>query len=384
MTRFVSDHWDRLQTYWSRALDKFRARAVNEINKQEYYDLLERVIEGKGVYAKAHFKTLTAENVKIAFKKTGVIPVNRDVVTSEMMAPSLESSSRGTLPVQQSSPVKVTRTEEEPALASTSPPSAPSTPSMTLFFARAAVDNPSAASASFLTSLTSPSKSTSLPPSFKPFTISPLKQTARYPELLERPPATAREQELVDVLRDYEHHDMERKKAMIAMQAGVVLAGMYTDRAHSQLQAQEEKKARKNGRRKMGDGKAKYFMGDEFIQLCIEDERLKEQGAVEKEGRRVQREAHAEELVSWKKTNDQIRERNEARKAQFEADKAVWEVEKKAEAKAEKRRPGWLKPKWIDYGPEKQMARPKKPVDDEDEEEEDGEGSGNESGMDID
>ncbi|KAJ7149854.1 hypothetical protein C8R43DRAFT_846151, partial [Mycena crocata] len=47
-TRFVSDHADRLHMYWSRALDKSRARAVNPITKEEYFDLLEHVIEGKG------------------------------------------------------------------------------------------------------------------------------------------------------------------------------------------------------------------------------------------------------------------------------------------------------------------------------------------------
>jgi hypothetical protein len=45
---FVSDHSNRLGTYWSRALDKSRARAVNPTTKAEYFDLLERVIEGEG------------------------------------------------------------------------------------------------------------------------------------------------------------------------------------------------------------------------------------------------------------------------------------------------------------------------------------------------
>jgi hypothetical protein len=34
--------------YWSRALDRSRARAVNPTTKAEYFDLLEQVIEGKG------------------------------------------------------------------------------------------------------------------------------------------------------------------------------------------------------------------------------------------------------------------------------------------------------------------------------------------------
>ncbi|KAJ7870015.1 hypothetical protein B0H13DRAFT_1509791, partial [Mycena leptocephala] len=80
-------------------------------NWSEVHDRWER--EGRAVdkttflavYAEAHFKTLTLENIKAAFKATGVILLNRDIVTEEMMAPSIESSSRGALPVQQASPV---------------------------------------------------------------------------------------------------------------------------------------------------------------------------------------------------------------------------------------------------------------------------------------
>ena len=57
------------------------------------------------VYAEAHTKTLTLENIKAAFCKTGVIPFNPDVVTKEMMALSLVTSTRNIVPVQQSSPI---------------------------------------------------------------------------------------------------------------------------------------------------------------------------------------------------------------------------------------------------------------------------------------
>ncbi|KAJ7495066.1 hypothetical protein FB451DRAFT_1121654 [Mycena latifolia] len=273
--------------------------------------------------------------------------------------------------------------DEALALSSASLLSTPAPSSATPFFARAAVDNLSATSASFLTSLTSPLKSISTPPAYKPYTISPIKQTARYPELLERPSASAREDELLSVIREYERRDVARKAAMIDMQASAVLAGMYVNRAHGQLQEQEVRKTRKKGKRKMGDGKAKYFTSDEFMQLCEDEEREKEQQATEKEGRRVQREAHAGELASWKTNNDQIRARNEAKKEQFKLDEAAWEAEKVL-AKADKRRPAWVKPKWKDYNPEKQLPRPKKPADDEEDDEEDGEGSANGSGMDID
>jgi hypothetical protein len=45
--RFVSDHTE-LKTYWSAPLDKSRARAVNPMTKEHYFDLLEKVIEGDG------------------------------------------------------------------------------------------------------------------------------------------------------------------------------------------------------------------------------------------------------------------------------------------------------------------------------------------------
>ena len=52
------------------------------------------------IYIEAHNKTLTPENIKAAFHKTGVIPFDPDIVTAEMMAPSLAMLMRGTVPVQ--------------------------------------------------------------------------------------------------------------------------------------------------------------------------------------------------------------------------------------------------------------------------------------------
>ncbi|KAJ6608877.1 hypothetical protein B0H10DRAFT_2226474 [Mycena sp. CBHHK59/15] len=176
-------------------------------------------------------------------------------------------------------------------------------------------------------------------------------------------------------MREAENRDNLRKRAMLDMQAATVLAGMYSNRAQSQLQGIEERKQKKRGKRKMGDGKAKYFSGDDFYQLCLDDEKAKEDEAAEKEQRRVQREAHTSELAEWKKNNAAIRARNEAKKAKYAADKAAWDVESVA-AKLQKRRPGWTKPKVKDYGVEVLLLRPKKPADEEkDESEEESEGS---------
>ena len=60
------------------------------------------------VYAAAHICTFTPENIKASFWKTGLVPFNPDVVTAEMMAPSLESLSAGVMPLanQQGSSVR--------------------------------------------------------------------------------------------------------------------------------------------------------------------------------------------------------------------------------------------------------------------------------------
>ncbi|KAJ7450838.1 hypothetical protein FB451DRAFT_1285273 [Mycena latifolia] len=227
----------------------------------------------------------------------------------------------------------------------------------------------------------SPLKATSMPPLFKPVTISPQRPISRYAELLARPAMNAYEQELRDALAECDQRDEARKAAMIGMQAGVVLAGMYVNRAQNQLQEAEERKGKKKSRRKMGDGKAKWFTSDAFIQLCIDDDQRREEEERGKEGRQVARETRAAELAEWKKKNDLIRARNEAKKELFEADKAAWELEK-AEAKADKRRPAWQKPKWKDYNPEPLLPRPKKLEEGGDEKDDsDGEGSGNGSGM---
>lgn len=195
----------------------------------------------------------------------------------------------------------------------------------------------------------SPLKASSAPPAYQPFTISPIKPHSRYAELLERPVQTAREQELVDALREADSRDTARKRWMVNMHAGAVLSNMYASRAQTQLQTQETRKSRKKGKRKMGDGKAKYFTGDEFYQLAVEDERQRLEEEAGKDQRKTQRAAHAIELVEWKKENDAIRERNEAKKQLMVADVEAWEAEKQA-AKEEKRRRGWEKPKWKDYG----------------------------------
>ena len=58
------------------------------------------------IYAKAHVQAFTKDNIHAAFRKTGVIPFNPDVVTDAMMAPSLETSTSSILALRFTSPVQ--------------------------------------------------------------------------------------------------------------------------------------------------------------------------------------------------------------------------------------------------------------------------------------
>lgn len=84
-----------LKRAWSDERDRFKKSgpAVSKLNFLS-------------VYAKAHTHTFTKENILSAFKKTGLVPFNPDVVTHEMMAPSLETSTSSFLLLPLTSPVQ--------------------------------------------------------------------------------------------------------------------------------------------------------------------------------------------------------------------------------------------------------------------------------------
>jgi hypothetical protein len=340
------------------------------------------------VYAEAHEKTLTVENIKSAFRTTGVIPLNPNVITQVAMAPSLTTSVRTTVPIRQPSPLETisdlildyaeyrktsgltpeatqmeivpSPTEEDvldPVLRSG--PTSNQTP----FFTHSAIDGLASTSAAFLTSA-SPIKSSSNPPAYIPSAISPSKPP-RYAHLLSKPIHTVHEHDLREALLESEARDSRRKEEMIKMQAGIVLANIYSSQVQGQLQAAEEKKKNKGKKRLVGDGKAKFFSGDDFYALCVEDERKRAEEEALAEQKKNQRENHSAALVAWKKECEAVKERNKQRKEAFDIAVKGWEAERDS-AKKEGRRPGWLQPRWKkDFEPEKLPERPKKQMEDE-------------------
>jgi hypothetical protein len=56
----------------------------------------------------------------------------------------------------------------------------------------------------------------------------------------------------------------------------------------------------------MGDGTAKYFSGDDFYQLCVEDEQKKLGEVAEKEKRKADKETHVASVATWQEANNVI------------------------------------------------------------------------------
>ncbi|KAF8239637.1 hypothetical protein L208DRAFT_1201091, partial [Tricholoma matsutake] len=84
-----------LKLYWTHEKDKWEREKWQKVSKTNFL----------AIYGAAHKWALTSDIIKMVFEKTGVWPFNRDVVTPEMMAPSLETLCRGHLPVAPSTPV---------------------------------------------------------------------------------------------------------------------------------------------------------------------------------------------------------------------------------------------------------------------------------------
>ena len=59
------------------------------------------------IYGQAHLNILTPELVKTGFCKVGIVPINQNVVTPEMMAPSKDTSYKVYTPIIPSTPIQI-------------------------------------------------------------------------------------------------------------------------------------------------------------------------------------------------------------------------------------------------------------------------------------
>lgn len=199
-------------------------------------------------------EALMKEDILTAFWKTGVSPFNPDIITAEMMAPSVSSSSQARVPLQVPSLIRViedmihrelAQLEVEESAGGQSGGSTINpehTKSVVSTPVQVAVSELSRTSSSFLLTQ-SPPKAKSQHPRYQPSTISPFKAT-HYQHLLEEHPTTHLENELQKALVEAEGQDNQWKHTMIGMQASVILDDVYVDKVQRHLQAKESQKVK--------------------------------------------------------------------------------------------------------------------------------------------
>lgn len=327
-----------LKRHWRDARDTFERETGTRVKKTNFLS----------VYATAHARALTPETVKAAFRKTGVVPYNPDVITAAMMAPSLESSVHGTLPLPQASAVQalsevlIGGTHQHIAGSATRSAVVADpvhTPPRTLPDPRAHTALLTSTSAS---NLVSPSRilPAATPPRYIPVVISPMKR--RYEALLQEEPLTSLEVRLQKALAESEGRDTSRKVAMVGMQAATVLQNMYVERVQGQLQAQEEKGGKKK-RKLLGDGLPRLMDGDEFFLKVREVEASQEQEKAEKDARKAEKDRYDKEMDAWKVAEKARKQRVAAQREQYHKALTEWEQER-ALAKKEHRRATLGKP----------------------------------------
>ena len=331
-----------LKRRWSEERRTFEESKRQRVTKQNFVT----------IYGRAHQHVLTPELVKTAFRKTGVWPFSTDVVTKGMMAPSLETSSHGHLPLPQPSPVlaltsfmrkyrsnasagNLNLSEGSSQVQTDAPPMQGSDS-----VAKDAVEALASTSASFLLDET-PLTSADCLPTYAPILITPTRK--RHHSLLDEEPQTLKERAYQDELRAAYSCEEGYKHALHGMQSTIVLQSMYCDRISEQLAAQDEaKKARKEGWL-VGNGLPRLLTGDKFYQRVVDHERAAVQDKVANENRRKQKEQRSALLAEWKEVEEARKQRNKEQKAAYREQLALW-TEEKERAKQESRQAQWKKP----------------------------------------
>ncbi|KIK02681.1 hypothetical protein K443DRAFT_5957 [Laccaria amethystina LaAM-08-1] len=87
----------KMKECWKEAINEHEKLHHRGVNKEDFAK----------VWGGAYIKAFTEENIRSAFKKTGIWPYNPDVITPEQMKPAEATSTRSTFPLPQSSPVRV-------------------------------------------------------------------------------------------------------------------------------------------------------------------------------------------------------------------------------------------------------------------------------------
>jgi len=299
------------------------------------------------VYGEAHLKVLQPDLIKTAFRKTGIIPFNRDVITAEMLAPSKNTAFRYFTPIEPTPAVRIMtdlmvdvlqpvidqQDEADNTIAN------PRTTSRHLFPIRTALPELLASDVGYLAS-GSPIKASTEPPDLETILISPIKhiRTGTGPawaisnDLRTIQTATVLEKAFQDALNAKDSEARFYKSQVTKLQSMMVLQRLYCQRVRRQLNAKEKKdeKKEKKGGRINGDGLPRLLTSDEFLEVLEVHEAAAEKAERSRLARLDLRAEYEAELEEWEIVERGRKERNIAGLQRFKDASAAWDNERKA------------------------------------------------------
>lgn len=342
-----------LKKCWSEEKDNFFRETGQKVTKDTFLT----------IYAQAHLRALSEANIKSAFAKTGAWPFNPHMITTDMMAPSLESSITHTSLLQQTSPIRAvsrlisqhsrhsthsqSTSSQTTGIVDTTPPQTsviPIDPVLLEEDNRRALTELASSSASFLIS-SSPIRSTSNVPFMTYQFSTPPKLSSN---LLESPPQSLKEHNLQVALRESRECEAYQRGMNVSLQSSLVLQDAHTKRLRAQLGAQELRSKKKSSMKLVGDGLPRLLTGSEFLDRVTRHKVMQDEREAEKDRRKKRKNDMeselADEVGEWEREERERKANNDAALAQWHTEVAGWEIERD-QAKASHRRPMWMKPK---------------------------------------
>ena len=197
-------------------------------------------------------------------------------------------------------------------------------------------------SASFLVSDSPIQASSALPHLFTSVITPPPTYNAT---IFDTKPTTEYEAQLQEVLRAKNKVITLQKQMMVGMQAQTVLQSMYLEGIRGQLQAQEEKKSKKQKTGKINmDGRAKILTQDSIIEGVKEWQDHEDKVVEETASRKKVKEQYNAAMNIWKVRELDWKEQNVQIKGGWEDEVRRWGVERD-DAKHNRHKPRWTKSK---------------------------------------
>ena len=337
-----------LKHFWTIERDRHERETGGKVDKTNFL----------GIYGRAHLRTMNPDTIHAAFRKTGIWPLDPDVVTEAMMAPSKETSCEGYLPIKPASPVKaIAKLLRELSVSNldnknngTDSPDGPSNdpknvplPAETALSMRSAVSTTlqqlTTTRLAYLISASPPLSTSHLQHN----TANPVPKLPKpFPTLVAQ---TANENSLLDALRTKEQLAEALQRRVLELQAANVLNEMYCSMLRGQLAHYEKRKNSPKGMGKLvGDGLPRLLSGDEFYERVVEFTDNQKRTEREKAERNDAREGRAEAMKEWHKADEERKSQNAVRQLRYKEEKTTWEAAKKV-AIAQKKRFGVPAPK---------------------------------------